>query len=164
VSLDLPITNLAHGDRNRSGNDLRLTICENGDDGGSNHSGTDDLAVALLSNCSSGSASQDVDVDWRTLSRPVAVVQVVEGTREALVEGGRTAKCERAVSADREARGEDSAGLRGTVELELEVGGDVTSATEGVEEDAIGQGENQNTLTSAVSALLFFLVSSIHDN
>lgn len=68
-----------------------------------------------------------VDVDWRALRSPAAIVEIVEATRVAGVEDGRATKSKRAVATDGEARGIDSTSLRWRVKLELEVVGNVSS-------------------------------------
>ena len=70
------------------------------------------------------------------------VVQVVEGAAEALVEDGGAAEGEGGVAADGPAAGVNGTGLRGGVELELSVRGDVAGAADGVREDAILEGED----------------------
>ena len=159
MDLNLPVSDLAHGDRDRGGNDLRLTIRENGDDSRRDDRSANNLAVSNLSDRAGASASDDVDVDWAALGRPVAIVQVVERSGEALVENGRAAKSQRAVAANREARGEDCAGLSRSVELELEVGGNVSGTALAVGEDAVGESRNQDSVIGTTAALLLPVVS-----
>jgi len=73
-----------------------------------------------------------VDVDGRTLSRPFSVVKVVEVTAQALVEDVGSTKGKSAVTAGSEAGGEFSTSLGWSIELELEVGGNIPSASLGI--------------------------------
>lgn len=63
----------------------------------------------------------DENLHWRALRSPRAVVEIEEISTGALVEDGRAAGCEGAVSTHGEARSEDRASLSGLVELELVV-------------------------------------------
>lgn len=68
----------------------------------------------------------DLYVDSLALGRPFAVIQVVEFARATLVEDLRRAEGQISVLTSGEARGSEGPSLRGTVELELEVVGNVT--------------------------------------
>lgn len=153
-NLDLTIGNL--GDRtgvsSSSSRSLNLSVGDlrdgtrGGTTLGSTIGGSLDLAVVDLTDSSAGLGGRlrldascraaggrvaialDPDVDWLTLRGPVAVIQVVELARAALVEDLGGTKGQVAVVASREARGSEGASLRRTVELELVVIGDITSS------------------------------------
>lgn len=78
-----------------------------------------------------------INKNWRALCRPRAIVEVVEGAAKALVEDTGSTKRERTITANREASGNDGAGLRRSIELKLVVGGNVTSAAVLVFDDTI---------------------------
>lgn len=65
---------------------------------------------------------------------PIAVIKVVEVSADALIEDVGSTEGERAIVAKGEASGIDSSGLGRTVELELVVGGDISSALLGIRE------------------------------
>ncbi|TKW54609.1 hypothetical protein CTA1_3440 [Colletotrichum tanaceti] len=157
VTLDLAIVDLADGNRNGGGDHLRLAILDDGHESSGDHGGSNDLATrgdrGVLT------AGQDREVDGGALLGPVTVVQVVEVAREAAVEGGRSTKSERAVGADRKARGVDDTGLGGTIELELEVRDDGTSTVLRVGQDAVLEGEIKGAGTSASTSLLLNLLA-----
>lgn len=69
------------------------------------------------------------------------VVKVVEVAAQALEEDSGVAEGEGAVAASRPASSVDGASLGRAVELELVVGGDVTSAVLGVGENTILEGD-----------------------
>lgn len=94
-------------------------------------------------------AGHDVDADRRALFGDPAVVQVVDVTGLALVEDGGVAEGDGAIPADRESGRVESASLRGTVKLELEVVGQVRDATLGVLHDGIGDLDDEDTLAGA---------------
>lgn len=78
-----------------------------------------------------------INKNWRALCGPRAIVEVVEGAAEALIEDTGSTKRKRTITANREASGNDGAGLRRSIELKLVVGGNVTSAAEVVFENTI---------------------------
>jgi hypothetical protein len=148
-SLELTVTDL--GDGGTSGL-LDLTVTDLGDNSGAgdltighlrSDGGGGDLAVRDLG--SAAATVDGLDVDWAALLGNVLVVEVVEGTAQALVEGGVTADGERAVVADGETRGELGVGLAGRwVELELLVGDDVTNTALGVGEDTVLERDDES--------------------
>lgn len=72
------------------------------------------------------------------------VVEVVESAAQALVPDSRATESECAVGADGETAGVDGTGLGRAVELELLVGGNVTSAVVAVGEDTVVEGDGQD--------------------
>ena len=140
VVLDLSVGDLASDRADRGGGDLSV-----GHLGGDSW-GSGELAVRDLRGTTSGSTgTDDVDVDWGALSRLVVVVQVVEGTAQALVEDGGVTKGESAVGASGETGSELGTSLRRTVKLELVVGGNVTSASLGVSQNTVGHGDLESS-------------------
>jgi hypothetical protein len=92
VYLELAVVDLAQGDRHDSSDDLRLAVTERDDNSGGGDSSTDNLAIGQLRSILwriIGTTGNDLDLHWRALSGPGPVVQVVKGTRQALVEDGR---------------------------------------------------------------------------
>ena len=106
---------------------------------------------------SSASTLDNVDVDLVALVASGVVVEVVEVAAQALVEDSGAAEGEGAVAASRPASSVDGASLSRAVELELVVGGDVTSAVLGVGEDTILEGDLK--LLGVVLLPLFVVVS-----
>lgn len=147
------LRDLADGDASRGRLDLGLSVGEGAHDGGRDDLGADDLAVISLG----GSAAtwQDDNFDGRALGGPVAVVEVEEVARLALVEDSRAAESQRAVATRGEARGEDGAGLGRLVKLELEVASDVTSSGLGVRQNTVGEAGDQGTSAGAGGSLLW---------
>lgn len=148
VTLDLAVAYLANGDGHSGGNNLGLAVLDDRDESGRNHGGAND--VAARGDSRSVAARKNREVDGRTLLGPVAVVEVVEVTREAAVESGRSTESEGTVLADREARRVDDASLGRSVKLELEVGNNGSGAALGVGEDTVLEGEVQRALLTAV--------------
>lgn len=154
VSLNLAVTDLAHGDRNSGGLDLGLAIVESGDNGGDSQAGGDGRlhgapAVVLLA-----AARHGDNLDGLALLGPVAVVEVVEVTRAALVENGGRANGQGAVLAGRETSSVESTSLGGrAVELELVVGDDGADAALAVGQDTILEIENEGLVAGAVTLL-----------
>ena len=144
----LTVADLADGDRDLGADHLGLAIAEGHDDGSSDDGGADDLAVGDLARERRvrTAARHGDDLDGRALRSPVAVVEVVEVTRGALVEDGRAAESKRVVAAHGEARRVDGAGLRGSVKLELVVGGDVSGSGFGIGEHAASQTNDQSAV------------------
>ena len=110
-----------------------------------------DLTVADLRSLSPGNwvaprADLDLNGDSLALRGPVAVIEIIELSRATLVEGRGGTEGQDVVLAYRETRGEDGTGLRGTIELELEVGGNVSSSALGVPQNTILQGQSKGTL------------------
>lgn len=68
-----------------------------------------------------------INGNWRALCGPGAIVEIVKGTTEALIEDVGSTKRKRTVIANRETSSNDSTCLRRSIELELIVGGDVAS-------------------------------------
>lgn len=141
----LTIADLAHWDHRRGGDDLRLTIAQGHHDRRRNHGAADDVLGIL----DISAAGHDVEPDRRALLGDPAVIQVVDVTGLALVEDGGVTEGDGAIPADRESGRVESASLRGTVELELEVVGQVRDATLGILHDGIGDLDNENTLAGA---------------
>lgn len=143
--LRLSIRDLGDGLRRLS---LRLAIRDLaycGSNGGASW-----LSVRRLGNFPRGgvSARKDVDQDGLTLSSPVAVVQVIEATAQALVEDSRGTESEGGVTADRETISVDGSGLGWSIKLELIVGRNVSGAALLVGELAIGESDNEGSLGS----------------
>ena len=70
-----------------------------------------------------------------------------------MVEDGGVAQSDGAVAADGKARGYQGTGLRGSVELELVVVGDVAGAVKGILQDTTFQAEDEGTIASAIGTL-----------
>lgn len=102
------------------------------------------MSVRQLGSSSAATHWEDIDVDWATLCGGVLVVEVVEGTAQALLEDSVWAKNKGVVGADSPAGVVDGTSLDWVVELELPVGGDVTNASLGVLEDTVLEGEHQS--------------------
>lgn len=153
------LRDLAKRDSSRSCSDLRLAVAEGGDDSCGHDLRSDDLSITHLAGVAT--ALHNEDLNRRTLWSPRAVIQVEKVAARALIEDCRAAEREGAVSARREASSEDGASLSRLVKLELVVCGDVTGAGLRVLEDSVLEGSNQNTVRSAVIALLFETVSHI---
>lgn len=151
VALDLAIANLADGDGDGGGDDLGLTVTDDGNDSGGDHGGSNDVAGG---NRGVRAAREDAQVNGRALRSPASVVQVGEVSRLALVEGSRATESEGAVATDGEARGVDDTGLGRAVELELVVGDDGANAALGICENAVLQGQVKSALLAAVAASL----------
>lgn len=154
MHLDLTIANLANGNGNAGSNDLGLTITQGSDNGGLDNSGSDNLAVRNLRHSVLAAARHSNDRNRLALLGPVLVVQVVECTREAAVEGLGLAQSEHIVLANGEAAGEESTGLSGLVELELVVGGNVTNAILRILGGAILKGHDEDTVLATFRASL----------
>jgi hypothetical protein len=154
VNLDLTITNLAERDRDGSGHNLRLTVAQSGDNSRLDNRGANNLAVGNLRGSVFAAARADNDGDRLTLLGPVLVVQVVEGTRKAAVEGLAVAKGEDVVLANGEAAGEQGTGLSRLVELELVVRGDVANAVLSILGGTVLKGHDEDTSLAALSTLL----------
>lgn len=150
------------GDDGPGGADLGLAIADLGDDGTRSsslrltignlgHAGW--LSYLRLSIWDLGSTSALLnggDVDGDTLRTSALAVQVIEGTREALVPDSwrgtaRSREGKRAVAADREASRLTSTSLKGRIKLELVVAGNVALAAGLVPEDTILEGQSQST-------------------
>ena len=81
------------------------------------------------------------------------IVEIEEGSAEALVEDSGATECQGAVGADGEAIGDESAGLRWAIELVLTVGGNVSLATLGIEEFSVGELDQESAVAAAGNAL-----------
>ena len=88
-------------------------------------------------------ARDELDGDGVTLVALALVVDVAECTRKAVVVDVAAAKSERVVAAVRPASGVDGASLRWAIELELPVGSNVASASFGVEQLAVVEGQSE---------------------
>jgi len=80
---------------------------------------------------------QGLERNGRALRRPEAVVQVVEATAQTLPEHIRSSQCQATIGTHGKASGDDSSRLGWVVELELEVGGNVTCPAQVVLQDAV---------------------------
>ena len=85
---------------------------------------------------------------------PLAVIQVVEVATQALVEDVGATKSKRSVRTEREAGGKNSFRLRRPIELELEVGCNIASASLGILEDVIFKGDCKLTFSIASNHLI----------
>lgn len=83
----------------------------------------------------------------------MTVVEVVEAARQALVEDGGRTQGERAIVASGETGSVDGTSLRRSVELELVVGDNGTSAVLLVLEDTIVKVEDEGVGATAVTLL-----------
>ena len=115
--LDLTICNLGNSTRSWNTRSLKLAV-DNLTGRGRAARGTGNIAGTL-----------NFDVDSLALRRPVAVIQVVEFAGTTLVEDLRRAESQVPILTRGEARGSEGPSLRGTVELELVVVGNVTGTT-----------------------------------
>jgi len=97
------------------------------------------LVDARMLVLSAGDKCERLDGDGGALGGPVAVVEVVETTAEALPEDVGAAEGQAAVSAHGEAGGVDGTSLRWLVELELVVGRNVAGAANRVSQDAVAK-------------------------
>lgn len=165
--LDLSVTDLS--DLGTSGGSLRLSITNLRNLGSSRRClgltisslgsrRSRGLAVSTLSGAGAtrrSTARDDGDDNGDARSTSGLVVQVVEGTRETLVEDGGAAKSERAVVADRPSTGVNRTGLsRRTIKLELSVRNDRTNASLGISEDATLEAQNECSIAAASRTLL----------
>jgi hypothetical protein len=139
AGLNLTIGNLRNGSTGCAG--LDLSVRDLGDRGGSLLG----LAVGELRSSVGGrgasAGTDDLDGDLVALLAGRLVVQVVEVTAQALVENGLATKGKRAVGASGPTGSVDGTSLGRAVELELVVGGDVTSALLGVKEYTVLEGD-----------------------
>lgn len=103
------------------------------------------------------------DGDGLALRRPRSVVQVVEAARQALVEGLGGAQRHDVVLAEREAAGEEGAGLCRLIELELVVGRDVSGPALRVVGRAVLQRDDERSLFAAFCPFLYHVVSQLSD-
>lgn len=143
--------NLADRNASGGGSDLRLAVAQGAHNGGSDYLSADHLAIARLVGATAG---ENDNLDWGALGGPVAVIQVVEVTRLALVPNSRATKGERAIVARAKACGVDGTGLRGFVELELKVTGNIASTVKSVSQDGVGKGGDKDAVARALSTLL----------
>jgi len=139
AGLDLTVGDLRNGSTRCAG--LDLTVRDLGDRG----RGLLGLAVGKLRSSGGGrgasAGTDDLDGDLVALRAGALVVQVVEVAAQALVESGLTTKGKRAVGASGPTGSVDGTSLGRAVELELVVGGDVTSALLGVKEYTVLEGD-----------------------
>jgi hypothetical protein len=134
--LRLTIRDLA----DNSSRGLRLSV---GDLSDCSNTGSRWLAVRGLANSARRGARDGIDQDWLAVRSPIAVIQVVEVSADALIEDVGSTEGERAIVAEGEASGIDGSGLRRAVELELEVGGNISSAFLGIGELPTSQRDNK---------------------
>lgn len=145
------LRNLADGNTSGGGADLRLAVAKIAHNGGSDNLSADNLAIARLVGAT---ARENDNLDRGALGGPVAVIQVVEVARLALIPNGGATKGEGAVVASAEASGVDGTGLRGLVELELEVASNIASAALSIGQDGVRQGGDKNAVAGTLSTLL----------
>lgn len=143
--------NLADRDASGGGSNLRLAVAQGAHNGGGDNLGADNLAIASLAGATTG---ENDNLDGGALRGPVAVVQIVEVTRLALVPNGGATEGEGAIAARAEASSVDGTGLRGTVELKLEVGGDIACPLLSVDQDRVGKAGDKDAVARALSTLL----------
>jgi len=134
--LRLTIRDLA----DNSSRGLRLSV---GDLSDCSNTGSRWLAVRGLANRARRAAGDGIDQDCLAVRSPIAVIQVVEVSADALIEDVGSTEGERAIVAEGEASGIDGSGLRRVVELELEVGGNISSAFLGIGELPTSQREDK---------------------
>jgi len=96
---------------------------------------------------------EDVNEDLLALSTLSDLVEVVEGTAQALVPDGRATERKGAVGTGGETTSVDGTSLSWSVELELLVGGNVSGAVLAVSEDTVLEGDLEDVGTSLVGAL-----------
>lgn len=136
--LDLAIRDLADWSWSWGGLDLTVRNLR-----GNWRSG--DLAIANLGRSGATADWDNIDVDRGALASRVVIVEVVEGTAQALLEDGvGTEDKSVVVGADSPASIVDRTGLSLVVELELVVRGNVTNATLGILQDTVGEGEHES--------------------
>ncbi len=158
MDLDLTVSYLAQGHFYRRGDDLGLTIAQCGDDSCLDNASSDELTVSDVCNGSLlPSAGNSNDGNGLALLGPVAVVQIVEVTREALVESRRVTQCQDVVLAEGEAAGDEGTGLGRTIELELVVGCDIPSSVFCVVDRSVRQTNNEDTVLATRSPFLLHL-------
>lgn len=163
MDLNLTISDLADGDVDRGRDDLGLSVTQSRDDGCLNDASSDDLTVTNVRDDSVLSTAGDRnDGNGFALLGPVTVVQVVEVTRETLVERRRFAQSQGAVLAKREAAGDEGTGLGRTVELELVVGCNISSPVLRIDDGSISQTNNEDAVLSAFGSLLYPLSVQQH--
>ncbi len=137
---------------------LGLAVANGADNGGLDHGGADGLLAGVASGVAAargGAARGGNQLDGLALGSPVAVVEVVEFTRQALVEDGGGAEGNGAVVAGGETSSVDGAGLgRGAIELELVVGDNGADAALLVSQDTVL--ERQDEAGVRVTAALLF--------
>lgn len=154
ITRELTISDLGHladGNANGGGPHLRLTVAQSAHNGGGDDLGANNLAIVGLRGAT---ARENDNLDRGALGSPVAIVQVVEVARLALVPDGRATQGEGAVLTRAEASGVDGTGLRGSIKLELEVAGNVTNAALSVGQDRARQAGDKNAIAGALSTLL----------
>lgn len=132
-----------------------MAVGQSSDNGGRNDGGSNNLTITELGGSVVRAARNGNDGDSLALLSPVLVVQVVEVARQAAVEGLVGAEGQQVVLANGETAGVDGTSLRRTIELELEVGGNVTGALLGVVDGLIRQGEDEHSVGSTLSTLLY---------
>lgn len=141
MSLDLSISDLADWNDDAGWVYLRLAICDSRHNGSLDHLGADGglfSTVTSISITSSVSVARNYNnLDWLALRRPVTVVQVIEVSGLALVEGGRATQTQFAVGARGEAARVDGIDLRRIIKLELIVGRNVPSTILGILQNSI---------------------------
>lgn len=145
------LRNLADGNTSGGGADLRLAVAEIAHNGGGDNLSTDNLSIARLIGATAG---ENDNLDRGALSGPVAIVQVVEVARLALIPNSGATKGKRAVVARAEASGVDSTGLGRVVKLELEVASNIAGTALSISQDRARQGGDKNAVAGALSTLL----------
>lgn len=95
-----------------------------------------------------------VDVNWRALASSRLIVEIIKRSTEALVEDCGAAKGKGAVCADGESTRIDGTLLRWTIELELVIRSDVSSASMRVEQLSTRKGLDESARASAADDTL----------
>ncbi len=89
---------------------------------------------------------KSINENWGALRSPRAIVKVIEATAQALVEDVGSAQREGTVIARRETSCDDGTCLRGSIKLELVIGGDISRPPILVLENTILKGDCKRPL------------------
>jgi hypothetical protein len=142
-----------------SSGSLRLSVPDLGD---SLNAGSCWLPIRCLTDwVSRRAARKDIDEDGLALRCPLSIIQVVEVPAQALIEDVGAAEGKRAIVAGREATSEDGSSLGRGIELELEVGSNISRAALCVMQLAVGQSDDQTSrvTTSTLDGCQYAVVS-----
>ena len=99
-------------------------------------------------------AREGVNEDLEALGTLGLIVDVVKGTRQAVVENSRLTQSQSAVTAQTPARSELVTGLRWSIELELTVGRNVTGTSLGIEKETVLESQGDGRTARSRLALL----------
>lgn len=158
-NLDLTVGNLlvdlAQRNGDHGGVNLGLAVANGGDDSGLHHAGSNGGLAGVASRLVAvvSAARGGDELNRLALLSPVLVVEVVEVTRQALVEDGGGAEGNGAVVAGRETASVDGAGLGRAVKLELTVGDNGAGAALAVPEDTVVESQDEGGVFGAVALL-----------